>query len=291
MSAARQQVDRYEDVSEADTGNSGDYDQDQSSDNADSVELGRSVDDGDTEAEEDVEEEEEDEVEGEESEARGDEGSEMGRGSSMPPASSNYRPDSSMSSGRRSGHGTKTAAQRLGSMFAQLLTGGVQNLRRDKTHEGQSSGPLVSSMPQPPMHVASDVGLQRSAAAVSTPPPLIASDLATASFSRPHEGALMQYFQIDIMCKKVFLLITNLSCAGPQEQLQYSPQWSDPDVQLVDCEIADPALKFTSPYKGGLQSQVVNNTLPAVSQPAAIRGTSVRVLCHTADKLFNLHDV
>ena len=198
MPAAPQQVDRYEEVSEADTGNSGDYDQDQSSDNADSEELGRSVDDGDTEAEEDVEDEEEDEVEGEESEAQGDEGSEMGRGSSMPPASSNYNPGSSMLSGRRSGDGTKSAgdgtksaAQRLGSMLAQLLTGGVQNVRQGQTHEGQSSRPLASTMPQPPMHVA-DVGLQRSAAAVSTPPPLIASDLATASFSRPHQGALMQ---------------------------------------------------------------------------------------------------
>ena len=82
----------------------------------------------------------------------------------------------------------------------------------------------------------------------------------------------------------------NLLCAGPQDQLQYSPQWSDPDCQAVGCEIADPALEFTSPIKGGLQSQVLNITLPAVSQPAAICRTSGGVLCLAADK-FNAHDI
>ena len=188
--AALQQVDRYEEVSEDDAGNAGLYDQDQTSDNPDSEELGRSVDDGDTEAEEDLEDDEEDEVEDEESQAGGDKNSEIGRGSGMPRASSNYKPGGSMSSGRSPANGTKSAAQRLGSMLAQLFTGGV-NGRRDQTHEGQVSRPLASSMPQPPMHVASDVVIQRSAAAVSTPAPLIASDLATVSFSRPHEGALM----------------------------------------------------------------------------------------------------
>jgi hypothetical protein len=50
--------------------------------------------------------------------------------------------------------------------------------------------------------------------------------------------------------------------------LQYSPQWSDPDAEFLDCDIADPVAEFTSPFGPNglrgprvLQSQVLRKTL------------------------------
>ena len=142
---------RHDEVSEADNRNSDDFELHQASDGADSQDISRFVDDGDAEEEEEAEEEAQDEEEydaGEESQPGGDESSETDRGSMIRRATSNQTPSRSMESGRRPGDGTKTAAQRLGSMLAQLFTGTVQqvhgdhgqrSVQRDQTDGGRRS--------------------------------------------------------------------------------------------------------------------------------------------------------
>ena len=127
---------RHDEVSEADNGNSDDYELHQASDGADSQDISRFVDDGDAE-EEDAEEEAQDEEEydaGEESQSGGDKSRETDRGSMIRQATSNHTPSRNMESERRPGDGNKTAAQRLGSMLAQLFTGTVQ---RDHGDDGR----------------------------------------------------------------------------------------------------------------------------------------------------------
>ena len=129
---------RHNEVSEADNRNSDD-ELHQASDGADSQDISRFVDGGDAEEEEEAEEEAQDEEEydaGEESQPGGDKSSETDRGSMIRRATKNHTPSRSMESGRRPGDGTKTAAQRLGSMLAQLFTGTVQ---RDHADQGQRS--------------------------------------------------------------------------------------------------------------------------------------------------------
>jgi hypothetical protein len=128
---------RHDEVSEADNGNSDDYELHQASDGADSQDISRFVDDGDAEEEEDAEEEAQDEEEydaGEEIQSGGDKSRETDRGSMIRQATSNHTPSRNMESERRPGDGNKTAAQRLGSMLAQLFTGTVQ---RDHGDDGR----------------------------------------------------------------------------------------------------------------------------------------------------------